>query len=130
MIFINCDGGSRGNPGPAAIGLVIWDSDHKKLEEHGERIGTATNNVAEYKSLIRSLELASDPVVHVSMDSELVIKQVTDEYRVKKQHLIPLFQRVKELEKKFDKVTYEHVFRTNTYQSQADRMVNEALDAI
>lgn len=130
-IFVNCDGGSRKNPGPAAIGLVIWDQEHNKLEEFEECIGNTTNNVAEYKSLIKSLELAvkhTRKEVHVFMDSELVIKQVTGFYRVKASHLLPLFKQVKENEKCFDKVVYNNVTRNNKYQVEADKLVNKALD--
>lgn len=97
-IYVNCDGGSRSNPGPAAIGIVIWDEDHNKLEECKECIGDATNNVAEYKSLIKALELAAKHTrnrVQIFMDSELVVRQVTGRYRIKASHLFPLFQEVK-----------------------------------
>ena len=128
-ITANCDGGSRGNPGPAAIGIVLREGD-KILEAFKERIGETTNNVAEYTSLIKVLELAkkfSAKEVDVIMDSELVVNQMNGEYAVKAEHLIPLFKKVKDLEKGFDKVSYTHVYRSDFHQAMADRLVNEAL---
>ncbi len=130
-IFINCDGGSRGNPGPAAIGVVLWDEKRKKLKAVGERIGNTTNNVAEYTALIRAFELAEKDDardVEVCMDSELVIRQLLGRYKVKATHLRPLFDKVKMLEKHFEKVTYKSVPRSDPHQQEADRLVNEALD--
>jgi len=128
-ISINCDGGARGNPGPAAIGVVIRDDE--KLEEYKERIGEATNNVAEYKALLKGLELASKYTkqeVNVFMDSELVVKQLQGLYKVKAKHLYPLFMKVKEKEKDFLKVVYVNVRREDKNQAEADRLVNCALD--
>jgi len=133
IIFVNCDGGSRGNPGPAAIGVVIRDIKRNKLEGYKEYIGNTTNNVAEYKALIKALELAAKYttyVVYVYMDSELVIKQMKGEYKVKAKHLYPLYQEVKKLEQYFTRVVYNHVARSIKYQSEADRLVNDALDNI
>ncbi|HLD10842.1 MAG TPA: ribonuclease HI family protein [Candidatus Nanoarchaeia archaeon] len=130
MIYINCDGGSRGNPGKAAIGIVLWDKDHKKLKEYKEYIGIATNNIAEYKSLIKALELAIkySKEVEVNMDSELVIKQIKGIYKVKATHLPPLLQEVKANEKHFKKIIYHNVSRENIYQKVADFLVNKVLD--
>ncbi len=130
MITINCDGGSRGNPGPAAIGIVIR-KDGIKIDSCSEYIGKATNNVAEYMSLIRSLEIAvkhTQGQVHVFMDSQLVIMQVTGKYRINKPHLKKLYDRVKENESSFKEVIYAHVRRDNLNQSEADALVNQALD--
>ena len=130
-VFINCDGGSRKNPGPAAIGIIIWDEHHNILGKHKECIGDTTNNVAEYNALIKALELAAMHTrkeVQVFTDSELVVKQMTGSYRIKAKHLLPLFQKVKQLEQCFTKVTYNLVTRNNKYQTQADALVNEALD--
>jgi len=130
-IYVNCDGGSRKNPGPAAIGVVIWDENHKPLKKFKECIGDTTNNVAEYKALIKSLELAvkyTRKEVHIFMDSELVIKQINGFYRIKADHLLPLYQEVKKNEQNFQKVVYNHVTRNNRYQIEADKLVNEALD--
>jgi ribonuclease HI len=132
-VSINCDGGARKNPGPAAIGIVVWDENRNKLEEHKECIGDTTNNVAEYKSLIKALELAAKHTrkdVQVFMDSELVIRQVTGVYRIKKKHLFELFQEVKKHEQAFSKVVYNSVRRDNRYQVEADRLVNEALNGM
>lgn len=130
-IFINCDGGSRKNPGPAAIGIIIWDENHNKLEQFKECIGDTTNNVAEYKSLIKALELAAKHTrkeVHIFTDSEFVVKQITGKYRIKAKHLFPLFQEVKKNEQCFEKVIYNNVTRNNKYQVEADKLVNGALD--
>src|SRR3989338_9721971 len=133
MIIINTDGGSRGNPGKAAIGIVIWDENRKVLEKHKEKIGVTTNNVAEYKALIKALELALKYTGHkkegtkeitVFMDSELIVRQLNGIYRVKQAHLIPLFETVKKAEHQFKKVSYYHVFREDRYQREADRLVN------
>ena len=125
------DGGARGNPGPAAIGIFICDEKGEALFEQGEAIGDATNNVAEYQAVIKALQIALDFGVHEilhHMDSELVTKQLTGEYRLKAEHLKPLFMKVKELEKKFKKITYQHVPREHACIKRADRMVNRALD--
>jgi ribonuclease HI len=129
-IYVNADGGARGNPGRAAIGIIIRD-ESKILESFRECIGEATNNVAEYKALIKALELAAGYTrkeVQVFMDSEFVVKQVGGEYRIKKKHLMSLFQEVKKCEGMFEKVVYNHVPRGNRFQAMADRLVNEALD--
>lgn len=134
VILINTDGGSRGNPGKAAIGIVIRDENNKVLEKYKEKIGITTNNVAEYKALIKGLELASkytkegNKEIKVFMDSELIVRQLTGVYRVKQSHLISLFENVKKLESKFKKISYTHVFREDKYQTEADKLVNEALD--
>lgn len=133
VIYINADAGSRGNPGPSAIGIVIRDEEGKVLETYKECIGKATVNVAEYKALIKALELAMSHTrgeVNVSMDSELVLRQVRGVYCIKKAHLRPLFQQVKDNERAFEKVNYNEVPRENRFQEQADTLVNEALDLI
>lgn len=127
---MNADGGSRGNPGRAAIGIVIRENE-KVIEKHKERIGITTNNVAEYNALIKALELAAKHTkkeIFVFMDSEFVVRQVKGEYKVRKKHLMPLFEKVKEREKVFESVKYEHVPRENKFQALADELVNEALD--
>ena len=130
-IFINTDGGSRGNPGRAAIGIVIFDENRSLLAEHKECIGEATNNIAEYKALIRGLEIASAHTrgeVHCFLDSEVVVRQVNGAYRLKAEHLRALYYVLKDREKAFSKVIYNFVQRENKYQLQADRLVNDALD--
>ncbi|HIG95886.1 TPA: ribonuclease HI family protein [Candidatus Woesearchaeota archaeon] len=130
-IFINADGGSRGNPGPAALGVVLRDEDQHEIETCGEYLGKTTNNVAEYKSLLKGLQLAAKyhaEEVFVYMDSELVVRQMSGHYKVKAKHLAPLFAEVKKVEKQFSKVVYRSVPRSNPFQKQADALVNQALD--
>lgn len=130
-VIINCDGGARGNPGPAAIGIIIRDDNDNTLEFHKETIGPTTNNVAEYRALMKALEMASKLTkksVQVFMDSELVVKQVKGEYKISKVHLIPLYAEVKKKESKFEKISYSYVPRTDKFQTKADELVNAALD--
>ncbi|MBI2105680.1 ribonuclease HI family protein [Candidatus Woesearchaeota archaeon] len=132
-ILIHADGGSRKNPGAAAIGILVLDEEKNKLEEYKECIGNTTNNVAEYKALIKSLQIAAKYTrdeVHIFMDSELIINQINGLYRIKSQHLFSLFQEVKDCERAFKKVVYNHIPRSNRFQSIADKLVNEALDGI
>lgn len=130
-IFVHADGGSRKNPGAAAIGIVILDEEKKKLEDYKECIGNATNNVAEYKALLKALQLAAKHTrkeVHIFMDSELIINQMNGIYKIKSPELFELFQQVKDYERTFTKVIYNHIPRENKFQAMADRLVNEALD--
>ena len=131
MITINSDGGARGNPGLAAIGVVIRDKD-KILLKHAEKIkGKQTNNVAEYVGLIRALELAQeytkDEIV-CCLDSELIVKQLLGEYRVRNPYLMKLFLKVQELQENFNKITYKHVKRKDKFQKIADYLLNQELD--
>ena len=125
------DGGARGNPGPAAIGFVIYDSDGDLVYKHGATIGTDTNNVAEYLALIAGLteclERGIDKVQCFS-DSELMVKQLNFEYKVKKETMRNLYLRVRRLELKFDYITYGNVPRTFEKIKEADAMVNRAMD--
>ncbi len=132
MLTTNSDGGSRGNPGQAAIGIILRDGE-KIILKHKEKIGIATNNIAEYKAIIKALQLASTfkhPYTEIQciLDSELVVKQLTGEYNVNHENMIPLYEQVKKLEKHFKDITYKHVLRDDKFQSQADALVNEALD--
>ena len=124
------DGGARGNPGPAAYGFVLEAEDGTVLAAHGERIGVATNNVAEYRALIaglaRAVELAV-PEVEVVSDSELLVKQMTGVYRVKNDALRELSLEAAALARRIGKVSYTAVRRE--HNELADRLVNEALDA-
>ncbi len=132
-LILNCDGASRGNPGDASIGIAVWDENRKLIKEHKEKLGMKTNNVAEYNSLIRALDIASEYTqdeVQIYMDSEVVVKQMNGEYKVKKPHLKELYDEVKDREKRFNSVTYSNVPRGDRYQSEADRLANEALDGI
>ncbi len=125
------DGGARGNPGPAAIGILIQDENGETILEHGETIGEATNNVAEYRALIEGLKQAH--VLHAleidcHLDSELVVKQLRGEYRLKNLNLKKLFDEVRKIESNFSKVCYRHLRREDERIQQADRLVNDALD--
>jgi len=130
-ITVNVDGGARGNPGPAAIGVVVRDDEGEVLEELGEKIGEATNNVAEYKALLRGIELAA---VHGATDlelvgdSELVVRQVEGRYKVKNAGIKPLHAEVKRALRDFDSWSIRHVRRESN--ADADRLVNQALDGV
>ena len=131
MIYTNSDGGARGNPGPGAIGFVIREGD-KVLEEHAEILkGKVTNNVAEYEGLIKALEIASKYTqgeITCILDSELVIKQLLGEYRVKNPKLLELFLEVQKVQNRFDKITYVHIKRGDRWQTHADWLLNKKLD--
>jgi probable phosphoglycerate mutase len=124
------DGGARGNPGPAAYGFVLEADDGTVLAAEGEAIGIATNNVAEYSGLVAGLRKAlalSVPEVEVRSDSELMVKQMRGEYRVKNEALRHLSLEAARLGRELGKVSYHHVPRERN--ELADRLVNEALDA-
>jgi ribonuclease HI len=124
------DGGARGNPGPAGSGVVIYDEGgHKELAAIGEYLGETTNNVAEYTAVIMALQKAKElgaDTVHIRMDSELVCRQMSGQYRVKQPHLQTLFARVHTLMQDFQKVTCEHVRREKNLR--ADELANQAMD--
>jgi ribonuclease HI len=127
---LSTDGGARGNPGPAAFGYVLETEDGHVLAAHGEAIGRATNNVAEYRGLVAGMEKAAEVGVtdlEVVSDSELLVKQMRGEYRVKNEALRALWEDASDLERRFAKVRYKAVRRT--HNELADRLVNEALDA-
>jgi len=129
IVKIFTDGGARGNPGPAAIGIVIKDENDKILKTHAETIGTATNNQAEYKALIKGLELVKEfkpNEVLCYLDSELLVKQMKQEYRVKDQNLQPLFVKVWNLAVNLGKVKYHHIRRE--FNEEADELLNMELD--
>lgn len=128
-LIIYTDGGSRGNPGPAAIGVVVGG------KKYGEAIGETTNNVAEYKAVIFALKKAKallgknkakETEVLVNLDSELIFKQVIGEYKVLDKDMQPLFIEVWNLMQDFKKVEFKHIPREQN--READKMVNEALD--
>ena len=127
---LSTDGGARGNPGPAAYGYVIETDDGHVLAAHGEAIGRATNNVAEYSGLVAGMQKAAELGVsdlEVVSDSELLVKQMQGEYRVKNAALKELWEEASDLERRFAKVRYTAVRRA--HNELADQLVNEALDA-
>jgi ribonuclease HI len=124
------DGGARGNPGPAGIGALLMTADGDVVEELADSIGKATNNVAEYQALIAGLEMALDRGVQrvdVFLDSELVVRQVNGQYKVKDAGLKPLHQQACLLLSKFHEVDVKHVRRGQN--AAADALVNQAIDA-
>ncbi|HEX6782651.1 MAG TPA: ribonuclease HI family protein [Solirubrobacterales bacterium] len=125
---VNVDGGARGNPGPAAIGVVLRDGG-EVVEEVGETIGEATNNVAEYRALLRGIELAAArgaTELELVGDSELVVRQVEGRYKVKNAGMKQLHEEVKRALRGFDSWSIRHVRRAEN--ADADRLVNQALD--
>jgi probable phosphoglycerate mutase len=127
---LSTDGGARGNPGPAAYGFVLEAEDGTVLAAYGEKIGIATNNVAEYSALIAGLEKALElgvEEVEVVSDSELMVKQMTGEYRVKNEALRELSLEAGRLARRIGSVDYTAVRRE--HNKLADQLVNEALDA-
>ena len=124
------DGGSRGNPGPSALGYVILDMNDGEIKKESEYLGVTTNNQAEYQGLERGLK---DALAHgikdleVYMDSQLIVNQVNGLYKVKNAELQPIYAAVKQLAGQFDKITFTHVPRR--LNSIADGMVNECLDS-
>ncbi len=130
-MLIYTDGGSRGNPGRAAIGAVIGN------KKYGELIGIATNNIAEYKAVIFALkkakqllgkEKSGETELEMNMDSELVYKQLTGQYKLKEESLWPLFIEIWNTKQEFKKVEFFHVLREKN--READKLVNQALDGI
>lgn len=130
LYTLNTDGGSRGNPGPAAAGLVIKDKNNELIKSLGEYLGICTNNDAEYRAVILGLETAKSLGIKniiCVMDSELVVKQLNGEYRIKIQRLKDFVLKVRKLEKNFESVTYTHVLRDEN--TEADLIVNSVLDS-
>jgi ribonuclease HI len=128
-VVVNVDGGARGNPGPAAIGAVAATPDGEILERRGLAIGRATNNVAEYRALLLGIALAEElgaAEVELVGDSELIVKQVKGEYRVKDAALRDLHGQVRGALEGFDRWSIRHVRREQN--AEADRLVNETLD--
>ena len=129
------DGGSRGNPGEAAIGFVIADEKGNAIKKHGERLGVKTNNEAEYAAVIAALKKAKALFgkektktlsVEVRMDSELVVRQLTGKYKIQEERLFPLFIAMWNLQQDFASISFTHIPREQN--KEADRLVNEALD--
>ena len=128
-VEIYVDGGSRGNPGPSGVGVVILDASGKRLKEVSKYIGETTNNIAEYSALLYGLEealmLRIDEIV-VNLDSELVVKQLMGDYRVKDSGLKPLFERAMNMLKSFKGVEIRHIDREKN--KEADKLVNKAIN--
>lgn len=131
ILVINTDGGARGNPGPAGIGVVIRDAASGEIVfEHGSYIGDATNNIAEYKALLKAVETARDlgaSEVIINMDSELIVRQMLGQYKIKQPGLQDLASQVLTVLKSFSKYSFTHVRRE--LNKEADALVNQALDA-
>ena len=134
-IITYTDGGSRGNPGEAALGVVISDEKGNVIKEYGERLGIKTNNEAEYAAVISALkklkalygkEKTKKMEAEMRMDSELATKQLAGQYKIESEKIVPLFVMVWNLKMDFAKVTFSHVPREQN--KEADRLVNEALD--
>jgi ribonuclease HI len=128
-LTVNVDGGARGNPGPAAVGVVVRGPGGEVLEERGQRIGRATNNVAEYKALLLGIELAAAHgagELELVGDSELIVRQVEGRYKVKDATMKELHSEVKRALSGFESWSIRHVRRE--HNAEADRLVNEVLD--
>ncbi|MDZ4244185.1 MAG: ribonuclease HI family protein [Candidatus Doudnabacteria bacterium] len=128
-IIIYTDGGARGNPGPAAYGIAVYNSEGKIIKRIGKFLGERTNNEAEYEGVIAALEEAAKLAARYAdfyLDSELVVRQLNNIYRVKNQRMQGFILRVRNLETKFKKITYTHVPREKN--KLADKLVNEAID--
>jgi ribonuclease HI len=129
-LVVHVDGGARGNPGPAAVGVVIAEPGGDVVHAVGETIGVATNNVAEYRALLRGIELARGhgaSELEIYGDSELVVKQVRGEYKVKDAGLKPLHAEARAALAEVDAWSFDHVRRDDN--AHADELVNQALDA-
>lgn len=129
-IKANIDGGARGNPGPAAYGVVIRNDKGEIIDEIAEYLGIQTNNFAEYSGLLAALEYAvreKHPSLKVLSDSELLVKQMKGQYRVKNPGLLELYDRARALVRKLEHFSIDHVLRE--YNREADRLVNKVLDS-
>ena len=128
-VTLFCDGASRGNPGPGSYGFIIYGPEGV-LAKTGKRLGTVTNNVAEYSALVEGLrrckELGAEAVT-VKSDSEVLVRQLNGQYKVKAPHLKPFFDEAKGLLSGFSKTTVMHIRREEN--SEADALANEALDS-
>ena len=128
-MIVHIDGGSRGNPGPAGFGVRVSRADGTVVTEISESIGTATNNVAEYRGLLAALEWAvahREPDLVMHSDSELLVKQMRGEYRVKHPGLQPLHAEAKRLVARLGRVRFVHVRRE--HNTDADKLANQAMD--
>lgn len=136
-LSIYCDGGARGNPGPAAVAFVIWQ-DNKIIKRFSRKIGKTTNNVAEYQAVIAALTwLIDNPgiinsqfsIINFYLDSQLIVNQLNGNFKIKNSNLKELIIQVKELEKKLGaKINYHHIIRSKN--RIADALVNQALNSL
>jgi ribonuclease HI len=129
-LILHVDGGARGNPGPAAIGVVVSNPGGEQIDEISERIGEATNNVAEYRAVLRALERARElgaTEVEIIGDSELVARQLSGVYKVKHPAMRPLYEQAAAVLRGFDRWSIRTVPRADN--ARADSLVNAALDA-
>lgn len=127
----NIDGGSRGNPGPASYGVVIRDPKGEVIARLKKYIGRMTNNVAEYYGLVAALDYAQSNnirALRIESDSELLVKQMRGQYKVKSEDLKPLFERAKKMSQSFTSFRIDHVYREQN--AEADALANEALDEV
>jgi ribonuclease HI len=127
----NIDGGSRGNPGPASYGVVVRDPKGEVIAQLKKYIGRTTNNVAEYYGLIAALDFAQSSNIHalrIESDSELLVKQMRGQYKVKSEDLKPLFERAKKMSQSFSSFRIDHVYREQN--AEADALANEAMDEV
>lgn len=132
-LFVFCDGGARGNPGPAAIGFVVKDDSGKILRKCGKFIGQATNNVAEYQAVIEALKWIASSIKHQTsniqffLDSRLVVNQLNGLFKIKDKNLRQLIVKVRQLEQEVGGNVSYHLIKREKNQ-EADRLVNETLD--
>ena len=130
-MVVYADGASRGNPGPASIGAVVYDASGREVQTVSRRIGRATNNEAEYQAAIAGLETAlalGASQVSLRMDSELVVRQIEHRYKVRNPRLQPMFARVMELRRRFREFDVESIPRA--MNKRADELANQALDRL
>jgi ribonuclease HI len=128
-IFLFTDGGSKGNPGPGSIGIIICDASNNLLYEYSECIGHCTNNQAEYQALIKGLDLCAKYTrkrITAYCDSELIVKHMNGVYRLKNDELRKLYHQVRDRERVFKSVVYQHVDRSNQRITRADKLLNQA----
>lgn len=132
--ILYADGGSRGNPGPAGAGALVRDEEGKKIVTISDFLGTTTNNVAEYTGVLRALtelkkllgSAAKSASVEARLDSQLIVRQMNGEYKIKHANIIPLARAVQEVASEFKSVTFSHVYREEN--KEADALANEAMD--
>lgn len=130
-LIIYSDGGARGNPGPAALGVVIFDENGKLIKKYGKYLGEKTNNEAEYEAVISALESAAELCaerIEFKMDSQLLARQLNNIYKVKNNRMQGLVIKVHNLETKFKKVTYKYIPREKN--QLADNLVNKEIDRV